>query len=114
MQPLARTTRAGAILVEPEFPALATPTLRVRDPYLAYAKAIELFYRAPVYAPEVHPTAVIAASARIGAGAHIGAYVVIGEDVEVGADAVLLPHVVIYAPCRDRRPVPRPCARGGA
>ena len=95
--PLARTTRAGAILVEPEFPALATPTLRVRDPYLAYAKAIELFYRAPVYAPGVHPTAVIAASARIGAGAHIGAYVVIGEHVEVGADAVLLPHVVIYA-----------------
>lgn len=94
--PLARTTRAAAILVEPGFQEIATPTLRVADPYLAYAQAIELFYQPPVYPPGIHPTAVIHSSARIGARAHIGPYAVIGEGAAVGEDAVLHAHVVLY------------------
>jgi len=94
--PLARTTRAAAILVEPGFQEIATPTLCVADPYLAYAQAIELFYEPPVYPPGIHPTAVLHGSARIGARAHIGPYVVIGEAVELGDDAVLHAHVVLY------------------
>jgi UDP-3-O-[3-hydroxymyristoyl] glucosamine N-acyltransferase len=93
---LARTTQAAAVLVEPGFPEIATATLRLADPYLAYAKTIELFYREPVYPPGVHPTAAIARTARIGARAHVGAYVVIGEHAVVGVDAVLHAHVVIY------------------
>ena len=93
---LARTTNAAAILVEPSFPPLPTPTLRVPDPYLAFAKAIELFYQPPTYPPGIHPSAVIAPSAILGARAHIAAYVVIGEDVVVGDDATLHPHVVLY------------------
>jgi UDP-3-O-[3-hydroxymyristoyl] glucosamine N-acyltransferase len=93
---LARTTRAAAVLVEPEFPEIAAATLRVADPYFAFAKTIELFYQEPTYGPGVHPTAVIAETARIGARAHIGAYVVVGERVIIGHDAVLHPHVVIY------------------
>ena len=72
---LARSTQASAILVQNDFPAIAAATLRVPDPYLAFAHAIELFYQPPMYAPGIHPTAVIAPSARIGEGAHIGAYV---------------------------------------
>jgi UDP-3-O-[3-hydroxymyristoyl] glucosamine N-acyltransferase len=93
---LARTTRASAILVEPDFPQTPVTTLRVADPYLAYARTIELFYQPPTYAPGVHPTAVIAPTAEIGAGAHIGPYVVVGEHVRIGDDAILHPHVVIY------------------
>ncbi len=93
---LARTTRAAAILVEPSFAPVQTATLRVADPYLAFAKAIELFYEPPAYPPGIHPTAVIAASAVIGARAHIAAYVVIGEHVVLGDDATLHPHVVLY------------------
>ena len=44
----------------------------------------------------MHPTAVIAASARIGANGSIGAYVVVGEDVVIGENCTLLPHVVLY------------------
>ena len=36
---LARTTKATAILVEPNFPELPTATLRVDNPYLAFAFA---------------------------------------------------------------------------
>jgi UDP-3-O-[3-hydroxymyristoyl] glucosamine N-acyltransferase len=92
----ARTTQAAALIVEPSFPALKTPTLRTPNPYLAWSKAIEAFHPAPRYAPGIHRTAVIAPSARVGVHAHIGAYVVIGERCRVGDDAVLLPHAVLY------------------
>lgn len=93
---LARTTRAGAILVTPDFPDVAATTLRLRNPYLAFAQALEIFYQPPVWPAGVHPTAVIHSTARIGRHAHIGAYVVVGEHVVIGDDAVILPHVVIY------------------
>ncbi|MBN9615987.1 MAG: UDP-3-O-(3-hydroxymyristoyl)glucosamine N-acyltransferase [Acidobacteriales bacterium 59-55] len=93
---LARSTRATAVLVEPEFAEIAAATLRIENPYLAFARAIELFYRPPEYAPGIHPTAVIAPTAKIGANAHIGAYVVVGEHVVLGDNATLLPHVVLY------------------
>ena len=93
---LARTTQAVAVLVEPEFPDLSTPTLRIKNPYLAFARALGLFYQPPAYAPGIHSTAVIDPTAQIGEGAHVGAYVVIGPGVTVGPHATLLPHVVLY------------------
>lgn len=93
---LARSTRASAILVEPGFAELPTPTLRIRDPYLAFARALELFYSPPVPQPGIHPTAVIAPDARIGARASIGAYAVVGAGCVLGDDAVVHPHVVLY------------------
>jgi UDP-3-O-[3-hydroxymyristoyl] glucosamine N-acyltransferase len=92
----ARSTHASAVLVEPNFQQITAATLRIQNPYLAFARAIDLFYQPPVYAPDIHPTAVIDPSATIGPGAHIGAYVVIGPGVTIGKSATLLPHVVIY------------------
>jgi len=96
----AKSTSAAAVIVSSSFPAIPTGMLRSQNPYLAFARAINLFYEQPRYEPMVHPTAVIAPTAKIGANAHIAAYVVIDEDVEIGDDAVLLPHVVIYRGCR--------------
>ncbi len=96
----ARSTRAAALIVAEDFPALATPTLRSANPYLAFAHALRLFYAPPQYGPGIHPTAVIAPSARLGKTPSIAAYVVIGEDVEIGDHSVLLPHVVIYRGAR--------------
>ena len=97
---LASTTQATAVLVEPNFPEIPSATLRLANPYLAFARTIELFYQPPTYAPEIHPTAVIAPTARIGANAHIGAYTVISDHVTIGDNAVILPHVVIYPHAR--------------
>jgi UDP-3-O-[3-hydroxymyristoyl] glucosamine N-acyltransferase len=94
--PAAKTTAASAVIVGEDFPAIDTATLRSKNPYLAFAHAIELFYQPPRYAPGVHPTAVVDASAKLGRNAHIGAYVVISDGVVIGDNAVLLPHVVIY------------------
>jgi len=93
---LARKTRAAAVLVEPEFPEIESATIRVKNPYLAFSRTLGFFYQPPIYAPGVHPTAVIDSTAHIGAGAHIGAYVVIGAGVTLGDHATLLPHVVLY------------------
>ena len=93
---LARKTHAAAVLVEPEFQEIAAATLRIKNPYLAFSRALGLFYQPPVYSPGIHPTAVIAPSAEIGEGAHIGAYVVVGPGVRIGPHATLLPHVVLY------------------
>jgi UDP-3-O-[3-hydroxymyristoyl] glucosamine N-acyltransferase len=92
----ARTTRASAVIVGGDFPAVPAAMLRAKDPYVAFAQALELFHEPVTYAEGVHPTAVIGGTAKIGAGAHIGPYVVVGEHVEIGANAVLLAHVVIY------------------
>jgi UDP-3-O-[3-hydroxymyristoyl] glucosamine N-acyltransferase len=93
---LARKTQAAAVLVEPEFQEIAAATLRIQNPYLAFSRALGLFYQPPAYDPGIHPTAVIDTTAEIGDGAHIGAYVVVGPHVRLGAYATLLPHVVLY------------------
>ena len=92
----ARTTRAAAVIVGEDFPAIPRAMLRAKNPYLTFARALELFHPARKYEIGVHPTAAVHASARIGAGAHVGPYVVIDEGVSIGANAVLLAHVVIY------------------
>jgi len=104
--PNLKTTRASAVFIEegvdihrePGQPALAK--LLTPNPYLAFAKAIELFYDAPKYAPGIHPTAVVAKSAKLGAGAHIGPYCFVDEDVVIGDNAVLHSFVAIYQGAR--------------
>ena len=93
---LAKTTHASAILVTPDFPDVPAATLRLKNPYLAFARAVDIFYQPPAWPPGIHPTAVIHPTAQVGAHARIGAYAVIGENVVLGDDAILLPHVVIY------------------
>jgi UDP-3-O-[3-hydroxymyristoyl] glucosamine N-acyltransferase len=92
----ARLTKAGAVIVAENFPAIPAATLRVNDPYLSFAQALELFHQPLHYAPGVHPTAIVHPTAKIGPGAHLGPYVFIDENVEIGDHAVLLAHVVIY------------------
>ena len=100
--PLLKSTRASAVLlaegivIEREAGLAPLAALRSANPYLAFAHAIELFYQPPRYAPGIHPTAIIAKSARIGERAHIGPYCFVDEAVEIGPDAVLHSFVTIY------------------
>jgi UDP-3-O-[3-hydroxymyristoyl] glucosamine N-acyltransferase len=94
--PAARLTKAAAVIVAMDFPAIPAATLRVEDPYLSFARALELFHKPLPYPPGVHATAVVHPSAKIGRDAHLGPYVVVNENVEIGDHATLLAHVVIY------------------
>ena len=62
----AKATQAGAIIVAPDFPELPLATLRHANPYLTFARAIELFYAPPQPKAGTDPMARIAPSARIG------------------------------------------------
>src|SRR5690348_18123882 len=64
--PAARSTKASAVIVAEDFPAIGVALLRSRNPYLDFARALEIFYPSPRYAAGVHSTAVIHPSAKIG------------------------------------------------
>jgi len=97
---LAQKTKASAIIVAENFPLEGRPILRSKNPYLAFAHALELFYEAPKYPPGIHPTAVIHPGAKVGTNAHIGPYCTIDDGAAIGDNAVLLAHVVIYRGAR--------------
>jgi UDP-3-O-[3-hydroxymyristoyl] glucosamine N-acyltransferase len=92
----AHHTNASAVIVAEDFPAISIAMLRAKDPYVSFARALELFHQPLRYAPGKHPAAVIHPTAKIGEGAHLAPYVVVDENVEIGRNAVLLAHAVIY------------------
>jgi len=92
---LAKTKASAVVLRAGDLEACSTNALICRDPYLAYAQLSALFDNASKPKPGIHPTAVIAASAKIDETASIGAECVIGEEVVIGAHSVLKPGVVV-------------------
>jgi UDP-3-O-[3-hydroxymyristoyl] glucosamine N-acyltransferase len=96
----AKTTHASAIIVSADFPELAIPTLRDSNPYLTFARAIELFYTPPKAAVGIDSTARIAPSARIGEGAAIGPFVVVEDNVVIGSNCTIYPFVHISCGAR--------------
>jgi UDP-3-O-[3-hydroxymyristoyl] glucosamine N-acyltransferase len=48
----------------------------------------------------VHPTAIVAPSARLGPGVHVGAYSIVGAHVEIGEGTIVGDHVVIDGPTK--------------
>ncbi|MHB8653517.1 MAG: UDP-3-O-(3-hydroxymyristoyl)glucosamine N-acyltransferase [Terriglobia bacterium] len=91
-----KTTRAAAIIIDPDIPSPGRPALRSANPYLTFAKALEIF--APVVRPPagIHSTALIAPDVKIGRNASIGPYVVIEDGAALGDDCVLKSFVMIY------------------
>jgi UDP-3-O-[3-hydroxymyristoyl] glucosamine N-acyltransferase len=91
-----KNTQASAIIVSADAGEMPVAALISSNPYLDFARALECFYQPPRPVPGIHPTAVIAPSARLGENACVGPYAVIGENVRLGRNAVIHAHVVIY------------------
>jgi UDP-3-O-[3-hydroxymyristoyl] glucosamine N-acyltransferase len=95
--PRVNTTRASAVYLSEEAQIeRQIPALRVKDPYLAYTRALRIFYPESEIEPFIHPSAVIDPSAKIGARVAIGACAVIGRNVTIAEGVWLHPHVTIY------------------
>jgi UDP-3-O-[3-hydroxymyristoyl] glucosamine N-acyltransferase len=94
-----KQTSAAAVIASEPLQETRAATLVSPNPYLAFARALGLFYQPPRPAPGVHPSAIISPGVKLGENASVGAYVVIGENTSIGANAVLHPHVVIYRGC---------------
>src|ERR1700704_4445035 len=57
--PLAKISKAAALIVDEKFPALQKPTLRTRNPQFAYARAVEFLHAQPQEKRGIHPTAIV-------------------------------------------------------
>ncbi len=81
---------AAAVLVAGDFTSTNGKTLiRVANARVAFAQVLPLFFPEPVFAPGVHLSAVVAASAQLDPTAHIGPHCVVGERVKIGPGVVL-------------------------
>ena len=70
--------------------------LRTKDPYLAYARALRLFYPEPKIIAFIHPTAVIDNSAQVADNVVIQANVVIGMNCIIEENVKIFPNVTVY------------------
>jgi len=117
----AEQSQASAILVGAAFGA-STSTgkvlIRVANPRVAVARLLPLFFPPDPFPPGIHPSAVVAATAKIDPTAHIGPGCVvgarvrlgarsvlqggnhIGRDCQIGDDTSLFPNAVLYPQCQ--------------
>jgi UDP-3-O-[3-hydroxymyristoyl] glucosamine N-acyltransferase len=95
--PRVNSTRASAIYLSEEAQTdRPIAILRVKDPYLAYTRALRIFNPEAELEPFVHPSAVIDPSARVAQRVAISACVVIGRNAFIGDDVRIYPNVTIY------------------
>lgn len=105
--PQLRKTRASAAFVPLDFSESIEPALiRVAHPAKAFQQVVLRLAPQPVvFAPGIHPTAVIAGDVRLGARVSIQSHVVIeagtfiGDDAVIGANSYLGHNVTVGAGC---------------
>lgn len=111
----AEQSAASAIIVPDGFESATKVLIRVKNPRVAIAKVLPLFFPPESHQPGIHASAVIDPAAQIDASAHVGPHCVIGagvrlglrtvlmggnhigRDSKIGDDVWLYPNVVIYA-----------------
>lgn len=96
----AEQSAAAAILVDGNFASSQKVLIRVPNARVAFAKVLPLFFPETEFPGGIHPSAIVAASARIDSSAYIGPLCIIGEEVRIGARAVLHGFNYIDANCQ--------------
>ncbi len=91
----AKATKASALIVRPDCSGIMKPLLKHANPYLVFAKAIEMLMPPPAFTPAIHPTAWISSSAKLGLRVSVGAFSFIGEDVALEDDVIIGSHCAI-------------------
>lgn len=92
------TTAASVVLVQNELKAevaAATTLVRVADPYQAFATLLRKYEEMKRPASGIHPSVIMADSAKVGKGVSIAAGVVIGERVHIGDGVIIDAQVVL-------------------
>ena len=91
----ARVSRAAGLIVAEEGIAPGRNLILVKNPYVALAAAMGLFYSEGRSAPGISPQAVLGEGSRLGRDVSVGPFVVLGRDCFVGDRAALMPGVVL-------------------
>ncbi len=112
------TTKASAVIVGKEIPNVKITQLICREPYVAFARALSIFFTEELPKPGISPKASIHPSAEVGNDCYIGEFTTIGENTrignrvkifpgcfignncEIGDDSILFPNVIVYNGCK--------------
>ncbi|MBK8574659.1 MAG: UDP-3-O-(3-hydroxymyristoyl)glucosamine N-acyltransferase [Elusimicrobia bacterium] len=90
------TTKASAVIVTADVDTGGRPAVVHKNPSLAWAKVLELLDRERTRRPTgIHPTAVIAPSAKVGRNVTLGAFTVVEEGAVIGDNTILYAHVYV-------------------
>jgi UDP-3-O-[3-hydroxymyristoyl] glucosamine N-acyltransferase len=84
LRPRLETTKAAAAIIplpEPLDRISLQAVLRSAQPHLDFVRAVEFIVPPDLPVPGIHPSAVVAPSARLAADVSVGANCVIGDDV---------------------------------
>ena len=95
----AKQSAASPILVAEDFSPDTKTLIRVTNARVAFAQVLPLFFPEPTFAPGIHPSAVVAATAQVDPTAHIGPHCVVGERVKIGPGTVLISQVYVGDDC---------------
>jgi UDP-3-O-[3-hydroxymyristoyl] glucosamine N-acyltransferase len=82
------STRAGVVLVSPGVDSTGPALIRLDDPYLAFARAMQFFHPPDALRPGLHPSAEVDPSASV-EGVEVRAFVTIGAETRVGEGTLL-------------------------
>ncbi len=91
----AKKSKASAVIVSLGVGDFSKPTLRVKNPRLAFAQILEVFYPQVRKFSGIHPTAIIGKDAKIGKKVTLGAYVVVGDAARIEEGAYISSAVYI-------------------
>lgn len=91
----AAQSRARCVLLPPGLEFAGRTILRSAQPKLAFAKAAAWLLPPQPIATGIHPTAIVAPTAKLGEGVGVGPYVVIEDDVEIGDGTQLGAHCFV-------------------
>ena len=96
----AEQSQAAAILVSGAFVSSRKVLIRVANARVALARVLPIFFPPEEHPRGIHPSAVIAESARVDPTAHIGPNCVLGARVRIGARSVLMGGNDLRADCQ--------------
>jgi UDP-3-O-[3-hydroxymyristoyl] glucosamine N-acyltransferase len=91
-----KETKAGAVIIDFNTEGNGKNVLRHSNPYLTYARALELFYKPYRPGITISPQAHISKSAKIGLNVYVGPMVFVDDCVEIGDGSYLFPNVTVY------------------
>jgi UDP-3-O-[3-hydroxymyristoyl] glucosamine N-acyltransferase len=97
------TTRASAVILDERVPAPSCAVLRAPLPYVAFARALELFADIPRPLVGVDACSAMGRDVQCGRNVAIGPFVSIGNDVTIGDNTMIYSHVAIGAGTRIGR-----------
>jgi len=88
---LVSETNASAIIIGQEVELPEIPSVRTKNPYLAFAQVMKVLLPPQGLPRGIHKTCILGKSVKLGKDVGIGAYVVIGDGVTIGDRTVILP-----------------------